>query len=71
MVSGSAALPVATLDRWEHVTGQRLLERYGMTELGMVLGKGGDHEQWRAFEISSTSDCKRRCSAKRSSLEPR
>ncbi len=37
MVSGSAALPVATLDRWEAVTGHRLLERYGMTELGMAL----------------------------------
>jgi malonyl-CoA/methylmalonyl-CoA synthetase len=38
MVSGSAALPVDTLDGWERITGQRLLERYGMTELGMVLG---------------------------------
>jgi malonyl-CoA/methylmalonyl-CoA synthetase len=37
MVSGSAALPVEVLDRWEAITGHRLLERYGMTELGMVL----------------------------------
>ena len=37
MVSGSAALPVSVLERWEAVTGQRLLERYGMTELGMAL----------------------------------
>jgi len=37
MVSGSAALPVPTLERWEQVTGQRLLERYGMTEIGMGL----------------------------------
>ena len=37
MVSGSAALPVATLDRWEGLTGHRLLERYGMSELGMAL----------------------------------
>jgi malonyl-CoA/methylmalonyl-CoA synthetase len=37
MVSGSAALPVATLARWEEITGQRLLERYGMTEIGMAL----------------------------------
>ncbi|MDQ3468794.1 MAG: acyl-CoA synthetase, partial [Actinomycetota bacterium] len=37
MVSGSAALPVSTLDRWREITGQVLLERYGMTELGMVL----------------------------------
>jgi malonyl-CoA/methylmalonyl-CoA synthetase len=37
MVSGSAALPVSTLERWRELTGQVLLERYGMTELGMVL----------------------------------
>jgi len=37
MVSGSAALPVPTLERWERLTGQRLLERYGMTEIGMAL----------------------------------
>jgi malonyl-CoA/methylmalonyl-CoA synthetase len=37
MVSGSAALPVSTLDRWRELTGHTLLERYGMTELGMVL----------------------------------
>lgn len=37
MVSGSAALPVSTLERWEQITGHVLLERYGMTELGMVL----------------------------------
>lgn len=37
MVSGSAALPVSTLERWEAITGQRLLERYGMTEIGMAL----------------------------------
>ncbi|MDP6442925.1 MAG: acyl-CoA synthetase [Pirellulaceae bacterium] len=37
MVSGSAALPVPTLETWEQITGQRLLERYGMTEIGMGL----------------------------------
>jgi malonyl-CoA/methylmalonyl-CoA synthetase len=37
MVSGSAALPVPTLERWEEITGQRLLERYGMTEIGMCI----------------------------------
>ena len=36
-VSGSAALPVSTLELWETMTGQRLLERYGMTEIGMAL----------------------------------
>ena len=37
MVSGSAALPVSTLARWKELTGQTLLERYGMTEIGMGL----------------------------------
>ncbi len=37
MVSGSAALPVTVHQRWEELTGQRLLERYGMTEIGMAL----------------------------------
>jgi malonyl-CoA/methylmalonyl-CoA synthetase len=37
MVSGSAALPVSTLARWHELTGHVLLERYGMTELGMAL----------------------------------
>jgi malonyl-CoA/methylmalonyl-CoA synthetase len=37
MVSGSAALPVPTLERWREITGHTLLERYGMTELGMAL----------------------------------
>jgi malonyl-CoA/methylmalonyl-CoA synthetase len=37
MVSGSAALPVATLRRWDEITGHTLLERYGMTEIGMAL----------------------------------
>ncbi|MGH7502763.1 MAG: acyl-CoA synthetase [Longimicrobiales bacterium] len=37
MVSGSAALPVPTLERWRDITGHTLLERYGMTEIGMAL----------------------------------
>jgi malonyl-CoA/methylmalonyl-CoA synthetase len=37
MMSGSAALPKTTMDRWRQITGHTLLERYGMTELGMVL----------------------------------
>jgi malonyl-CoA/methylmalonyl-CoA synthetase len=37
MVSGSAALPVSTLERWKEISGQTLLERYGMTEIGMAL----------------------------------
>ncbi len=37
MVSGSAALPVSVLEQWKSITGQTLLERYGMTEIGMAL----------------------------------
>ena len=37
MVSGSAALPVPTLEKWREVSGHTLLERYGMTEIGMGL----------------------------------
>jgi malonyl-CoA/methylmalonyl-CoA synthetase len=35
MVSGSAALPVSVMEKWENISGHRLLERYGMTEIGM------------------------------------
>lgn len=38
MVSGSAPLPVSLLARFEQASGHVLLERYGMTELGMALG---------------------------------
>lgn len=37
MVSGSSPLPSPLFQRWEEITGHRLLERYGMTETGMVL----------------------------------
>ncbi|NXA45609.1 ACSF3 synthetase, partial [Nothocercus julius] len=37
MVSGSAALPVPVLEKWKDITGHTLLERYGMTEIGMAL----------------------------------
>ncbi|XP_075045154.1 malonate--CoA ligase ACSF3, mitochondrial isoform X2 [Mixophyes fleayi] len=37
MVSGSSALPVPVLERWREITGHTLLERYGMTEIGMAL----------------------------------
>jgi malonyl-CoA/methylmalonyl-CoA synthetase len=37
MMSGSAALPVQTLEQWRAITGHTLLERYGMTEIGMAL----------------------------------
>ncbi len=37
MVSGSAALPADLFEKWQETTGQTLLERYGMTEIGMAL----------------------------------
>ena len=36
-VSGSAALPVTLLERWREISQHTLLERYGMTEIGMAL----------------------------------
>jgi malonyl-CoA/methylmalonyl-CoA synthetase len=44
MVSGSAALPASLHESWFQSTGQRLLERYGMTEIGMALSNpyGGE-----------------------------
>jgi len=37
MVCGSAALPVTVMEKWKAISGQTLLERYGMTELGMAI----------------------------------
>lgn len=37
MVSGSAALPISTLEKWKRISGHTLLERYGMTEMGMAI----------------------------------
>jgi malonyl-CoA/methylmalonyl-CoA synthetase len=37
MISGSAALPASVHEKWTELTGQKLLERYGMTEVGMAL----------------------------------
>lgn len=37
MVSGSAALPVSVMEKWYEISGHWLLERYGMTEIGMGL----------------------------------
>lgn len=36
-ISGSAACPVKLFKQWQELTGQVLLERYGMTEIGMGL----------------------------------
>ena len=37
MVCGSAALSVSVLRKWKEISGHVLLERYGMTEIGMAL----------------------------------
>ena len=37
MVSGSAALPISVLEKWKLISGHILLERYGMTEMGMAI----------------------------------
>lgn len=37
MVSGSAALPVTVLEEWKKISSHILLERYGMTEMGMAI----------------------------------
>ena len=36
-ISGSAACPVKLFNQWKELTGQVLLERYGMTEIGMGI----------------------------------
>jgi len=37
MVSGSAALPVSVFEKWQEISGHTLLERYGMTEIGIGI----------------------------------
>ena len=36
-ISGSAACPVPIYEKWLELTNQALLERYGMTEIGMAI----------------------------------
>ncbi len=45
MISGSAALPASVHEEWTALTGQKLLERYGMTEIGMALSNPYDGER--------------------------
>lgn len=37
MVSGSAPLPEEVFRKWQMITGHEIVERYGMTEIGMAL----------------------------------
>ena len=45
MISGSAALPASVHETWTELTGQKLLERYGMTEIGMGLSNPYHNER--------------------------
>ena len=36
-MSGSSALPRPVMHQWESITGHRLLERYGMTEVSRAF----------------------------------
>ena len=44
-ISGSAACPVKLFNQWKELTGQILLERYGMTEIGMGISNPYDGER--------------------------
>ncbi|MFD2202017.1 acyl-CoA synthetase [Shivajiella indica] len=45
MVSGSAALPVSVMEKWHQISGHYLLERYGMTEIGMAISNPYEGER--------------------------
>lgn len=45
MVSGSAALPVSVMEKWKTISTHTLLERYGMTEIGMGISNPYDAER--------------------------
>lgn len=49
MISGSAALPVQVLEKWRKISGHTLLERYGMTEIGMALSNPLEGERRPGF----------------------
>jgi malonyl-CoA/methylmalonyl-CoA synthetase len=44
-ISGSAACPESLFKQWQELTGQVLLERYGMTEIGMALSNPYNEER--------------------------
>ena len=45
MISGSAALPVSVMEKWKEISGHYLLERYGMTEIGMAISNPYEGER--------------------------
>jgi len=52
-ISGSAPLLAETFHRFEAVTGQRILERYGMTEAGMITSNPYDNDLRIAGTVGS------------------
>ena len=48
-ISGSAACPVKLFNQWQSLTGQVLLERYGMTEIGMGISNPYSDERRAGF----------------------
>lgn len=62
-VSGSAACPPSILDQWNRLTGNQspLLERYGMTEIGMALSQKLDFSSRAPGSVGeplANSECK-------------
>jgi len=62
-VSGSAACPPSILDQWNRLTGNQspLLERYGMTEIGMALSQKLDFSSRARGSVGeplANSECK-------------
>lgn len=49
MVCGSAALPVSIMEKWKVISGHTLLERYGMTEIGMGISNPYHGERRAGF----------------------
>lgn len=45
MVSGSAALPVSVMEKWKVISSHTLMERYGMTEIGMGISNPYEGER--------------------------
>lgn len=48
-ISGSAACPITLFEQWKKLTGQTLLERYGMTEIGMGISNPYNGERKAGF----------------------
>lgn len=49
MISGSAPLRPQVIERWREISGHTILERYGMTETGMVLSNPLNGERKPGF----------------------